>query len=161
MKHEELLAKYARKRTDIVARLAHFEAVGRKGGRSNDDIARLGQGRVYLNFILALHGLLSEKYGKRVMCWGDIILHHPELVAELPRDLIVLNWNYEAQEHYDQVEAFAACGLPQIHPNGYVEPPIVTLGEDLESAAKLLAELPSGQKTYTIGKALRFLREGA
>ena len=34
MKHEELLAKYARKRTDIVARLAHFEAVGRKGGRT-------------------------------------------------------------------------------------------------------------------------------
>jgi NAD(P)H-dependent flavin oxidoreductase YrpB (nitropropane dioxygenase family) len=52
----------------------------------------------------------------------------------------------------------SACGLPQIHSDGYVEPPIVTLGEDLESAGKLLAELPPGQKTYTIGKALRYLR---
>jgi N-glycosylase/DNA lyase len=34
MKHEELLAKYARKRADIAARLAHFEQVGKKGGRS-------------------------------------------------------------------------------------------------------------------------------
>ncbi|MCX6771220.1 MAG: N-glycosylase/DNA lyase [Candidatus Micrarchaeota archaeon] len=34
MKHEELLAKYARQRRDIEARLAHFESVGRKGGRA-------------------------------------------------------------------------------------------------------------------------------
>jgi len=33
MKHDELLAKYARKRSEIEARLAHFEAVGKKGGR--------------------------------------------------------------------------------------------------------------------------------
>ena len=33
MKHEELLAKYARKRNEIAARLAHFEQVGKKGGR--------------------------------------------------------------------------------------------------------------------------------
>jgi N-glycosylase/DNA lyase len=33
MKHEELLAKYARQRQDIAARLAHFEKVGKKGGR--------------------------------------------------------------------------------------------------------------------------------
>ena len=34
MKHEELLAKYARKRYEIAARLAHFEQVGKKGGRT-------------------------------------------------------------------------------------------------------------------------------
>ena len=34
MKHEELLATYARKRQDIEARLAHFGHVGKKGGRA-------------------------------------------------------------------------------------------------------------------------------
>ena len=34
MKHEELLAKYARQRRDIAARLAHFDSVGKKGGRA-------------------------------------------------------------------------------------------------------------------------------
>ena len=33
MKHEELLAKYARSRRNIEARLAHFESIGKKGGR--------------------------------------------------------------------------------------------------------------------------------
>ena len=34
MKDEELLAKYARQRVDIRARLSHFESVGKKGGRA-------------------------------------------------------------------------------------------------------------------------------
>jgi NAD(P)H-dependent flavin oxidoreductase YrpB (nitropropane dioxygenase family) len=53
----------------------------------------------------------------------------------------------------------AACGVPQVRQDGYVEPPIVTLGEDLESARDLLAALPPGHETYSIGKALKFLRE--
>lgn len=52
----------------------------------------------------------------------------------------------------------AAAAVPQVHPDGYVEPPIVTLGEDLDSARELTASLPPGHETYTIGKALKFLR---
>lgn len=53
----------------------------------------------------------------------------------------------------------AAAGQPQLRQGGYVEPPIVTLGEDLSSARELLAALPPGHETYSIGKALKFLRE--
>jgi len=52
----------------------------------------------------------------------------------------------------------AAAGMPQACPDGRTEPPIVTLGEDLDSARDLLAELPPGHETYSIGKALKFLR---
>ncbi|OGR63906.1 MAG: hypothetical protein A2X31_10695 [Elusimicrobia bacterium GWB2_63_22] len=55
----------------------------------------------------------------------------------------------------------AATGFPQVCAGGYVEPPIVTLGEDLESARELLAQLPEGQETYTIGKVLGYLRAKA
>jgi len=55
----------------------------------------------------------------------------------------------------------AAAGVPQICHGGYVEPPIVTLGEGLDAAKELLAQLPPGQETYTIGRALKFLREAA
>jgi len=53
----------------------------------------------------------------------------------------------------------SACGFPQVCQGGYVEPAIVTLGEDLDSVRKLQAALPPGQETYTIGKALKHLRE--
>jgi NAD(P)H-dependent flavin oxidoreductase YrpB (nitropropane dioxygenase family) len=55
---------------------------------------------------------------------------------------------------------FSAAGFPQVHRDGYVEPAIVTLGEDLRSAKELLADLAPGQETYTISKAIRYLRKG-
>jgi hypothetical protein len=88
--------------------------LGRKGGKSNAAIAAKGQGRVYIEHILNIHRLLTEKYGKQVMLWGDIILHHPDLVPEMPKDLIVLNWGYEPLESFPQVDLFADSGLPQI-----------------------------------------------
>ena len=53
----------------------------------------------------------------------------------------------------------AAAGLPQVRGDGYVEPPIVTLGEDFQTVRELLAVLPPGQETYTIGKLIMFLRQ--
>ena len=32
--------------------------------------------------------------------WGDIILHQPELIAELPKDIIALCWGYDADHPY-------------------------------------------------------------
>ncbi len=55
----------------------------------------------------------------------------------------------------------AAAGVPQVHPDGYIEPPVITLGENLSSARELLAKLPAGQETYSIGKALLYLRGAA
>ncbi|MBI4655252.1 MAG: nitronate monooxygenase [Elusimicrobia bacterium] len=52
----------------------------------------------------------------------------------------------------------ATAGFAQIRAGGYVEPPIVTLGEDFHAVRELLALSPPGQETYTIGKLILFLR---
>jgi NAD(P)H-dependent flavin oxidoreductase YrpB (nitropropane dioxygenase family) len=54
----------------------------------------------------------------------------------------------------------ATAGLAQIRSDGYMEPPIVTLGDDFQTARELLALLPPGQEIYSIGKLLLFLRKG-
>lgn len=64
-------------------------------GRSKALCARRGQGRVYLDFLKQIHREVSRR-GKVMMFWGDIILHHPELIRELPDDCVALNWGYEA-----------------------------------------------------------------
>lgn len=51
----------------------------------------------------------------------------------------------------------AAAGFPQTWPNGYKEPSIVTLGDEISHVRKLMASLPPGQKTYSIGKALQYI----
>jgi hypothetical protein len=49
-----------------------------------------------------------------MLVWGDILLHHPELVGELPRDVIILNWGYDAAPDYPQVQVFANAALQQV-----------------------------------------------
>ena len=69
-----------------------FDLLG--GGRSAAAVRERGEGRVYLDFLKQV-AALARKHGKRPMFWGDVILKHPELVPELPKDLIALDWGYE------------------------------------------------------------------
>ena len=66
-------------------------------GRSAAAIREKGWHRVYLDFIRKVHALCAAR-GHTMMFWGDIILHRPELISELPEDVIALNWGYE-QDH--------------------------------------------------------------
>ena len=48
-----------------------------------------------------------------MMFWGDIIMQHPELIGEIPRDATALEWGYEHDHPYDaDTKAFKKAGLP-------------------------------------------------
>ena len=80
-------------------------------GRSKDECARRGRERVYLDFLQALHARLAAR-GVRMQFWGDIVLTRPELIGELPRDAVALEWGYEAGHPFEENSArFAASGL--------------------------------------------------
>ncbi len=71
-----------------------------------------GVGQVYLDFLMKIYQDISRR-GYTMQFWGDIILHHPELVPALPRDLIALEWGYEFDHPFDEHGAqFAAAGVP-------------------------------------------------
>ena len=80
-------------------------------GRSREACEQRGPGRVYLEFMLKIHGELSQR-GKVMQFYGDIVLHHPELITKLPRDVIALNWGYEADHPFNkESRLFAKAGL--------------------------------------------------
>jgi hexosaminidase len=81
-------------------------------GRSREACERRGLGRVYLEFMLKIHEHLSRQ-GRIMQFYGDIILHHPELIAELPREIIALDWGYEAEHPFaEESRLFARAGVP-------------------------------------------------
>jgi hypothetical protein len=81
-------------------------------GRSRELVKKLGEGRVYLEFLKKIHALVSAR-GRRMAFWGDIILDHPELVPEIPPDAVALEWGYEADHPFGAHGArFAAAGVP-------------------------------------------------
>ena len=80
-------------------------------GRSAAAVAEKGAGRVYLEFLEKVAELVRRR-GKRPMFWGDVILRHPELVPELPKDLIALDWGYEGNHPFmDEAQKFRDAGL--------------------------------------------------
>ncbi len=81
-------------------------------GRSAEYVRKQGEGRIYLDFLKKVHTLVTAR-GRRMAFWGDIIIHHPELICELPRDMLALEWGYEADHPFDAHGAhFAASGIP-------------------------------------------------
>jgi hypothetical protein len=81
-------------------------------GQSRRLCERRGKGRVYVDFLKRIHREATKR-GRRMMFWGDIILHHPELIGELPGDVIALNWGYEADHPFEKEAAtFAKSGVP-------------------------------------------------
>ncbi len=75
------------------------EVFGLHLGRCAAEVKERGVGRVYLEFLQKIFDLV-RKHGCQPAFWGDIIVKYPELVAELPRDAVALEWGYEADHPF-------------------------------------------------------------
>jgi hypothetical protein len=83
-------------------------------GKGKNKVAAEGNGvgRLYVDF---LNQVIShvKSYDKQVMFWGDIILHHPELLCDIPKDVILLNWDYNPEVNEENAKIFADSGFTQ------------------------------------------------
>ncbi len=75
------------------------EVFGLSLGRCAAAVKAAGEGRVYLDFLLKIFRIVEE-HGRRPAFWGDIILKFPELIAEIPRSAVALEWGYEADHPF-------------------------------------------------------------
>jgi len=80
-------------------------------GQSFPIAQRKGKGRLYLDHVREL-ARLAAGHGKRLMIWGDIVHHYPELIPSLPRNLTVLDWGYTHDHPFDRVSRFQEAGVP-------------------------------------------------
>ncbi|MBM3890353.1 MAG: hypothetical protein FJ388_14670, partial [Verrucomicrobia bacterium] len=82
-------------------------------GRSKEKAAEIGVDGLYLQHMKRLREILLP-YGKRLMFWGDIALHHKDMIPKLPKDYVVMNWTYGGATNYiARLEPFKAAGLDQ------------------------------------------------
>ncbi len=108
---DELLTELLHHFTSQMVNVGGDETIELGYGRSKSKCEEIGKGRVYLNYLLGLRDI-ADRQGRRIQFWGDIILHHPELIPELPKDIIAMVWGYEHDHPFDQeCAAFKASGL--------------------------------------------------
>lgn len=105
--YDELLPHFSSRKFNIGC----DETFDLGAGKSKNLCESRGTGRVYLEFLLNLYEEVKLR-GFQPLFWGDIILQHPELVAEIPKDMVALEWGYEANHPFaEHARMFKASGL--------------------------------------------------
>jgi hypothetical protein len=72
--------------------------VERRAGVGDGGKAR-AQADLYFEFVQKI-ARACEKHGKRPMMWADIALTHPEMLGNLPRNMLGLAWWYEPTDKF-------------------------------------------------------------
>ncbi len=106
--YDELLPNFSSRQFNVGC----DETVDLGQGRSKSECEARGTARVYLDFLLKIYRAVQAR-GHTMMLWGDIIVQHPELMTELPKDVIALEWGYDADHPFDEHGTrFAVAGIP-------------------------------------------------
>ncbi len=87
-------------------------------GRSKAYCDKIGKDKAYIEFVKKLCNHILE-LGCKPMMWGDIIGKYPELVKELPAEMVYLNWDYSPNVKEDETRKFAQanavfCNCPGV-----------------------------------------------
>lgn len=70
-------------------------------GYSKQLVEEIGYAQVYKKHVLKLNDIVKD-HGKRSWIWGDIMLQYPELIEQLPKDMIVGTWTYDSRDSFDE-----------------------------------------------------------
>jgi hypothetical protein len=82
-------------------------------GQSREAAKSRGVGAIYFEHLNKVREVLKP-YDRRLMFWGDIALNHPDLIGSIPKDMIVMNWDYAARDdHMSRIKPFKDAGLEQ------------------------------------------------
>src|SRR6266403_786178 len=119
-------------------------------GQSRDAARTRGVGAIYFEHLNRVRDILKP-YNRRLMFWGDIALHHPDLIGNIPKDMIVMNWQYGARDEFgSSIQPFKDAGLEQFACPGAQN--WNQIFPNLEAARKNITNfVRDGQKAGAIG----------
>jgi len=119
-------------------------------GQSRDAAKARGVGAIYFEHLNRVRDVLKP-YNRRLMFWGDIALNHPDLIGQIPKDMIVMNWQYGARDDFgNSIRPFKDAGLEQFACPGAQN--WNQIFPNLEAARKNIVNfVRDGQKAGAIG----------
>lgn len=105
--------------------------------------------RVHLEHYMRIYDI-CKKYNKKVLMYSDIPLHHLEMISELPKDVIIVDWHYRGSDDYPSTKIFNDAGLPY-----FVSPSVwnflTTFPTNLNALPNIYYIIKSGMENGSIG----------
>ncbi len=80
-------------------------------GKSEELVKRVGRGPAHAAHYRRINDLLKGR-DKTMIMYGDIILKYPEILDLIPKDIVLMDWQYEPMDHYPTVDVLGSKGFP-------------------------------------------------
>lgn len=83
-------------------------------GASKSRVKKVGAGRVHAEYFTQLHDHIKSKLSRQTMLYSDMLLHHPDSLQSMPRDMILVDWHYDPDDKLTSVKKLHDAGYPVI-----------------------------------------------
>ncbi|HKI45423.1 MAG TPA: family 20 glycosylhydrolase [Balneolales bacterium] len=80
-------------------------------GASKKAVNRYGLATVNARYYRKVYDYVKS-HGKKVMMYGDMLLRNPDVLSQLPKDIIIFDWHYGASDEFPSTEVFARAHQP-------------------------------------------------
>jgi len=120
-------------------------AVGQ--GKSAEAVKAKGIEQVYADYYTRMNDLIKS-HGKTMMMYGDIVLNHPGILKLLPKDIVMMYWDYGDAAHHPGFDTLAQSGLTTVSLSALWDwanlyPMYAFAFKNIENLARQTAELKS------------------
>ncbi len=75
-------------------------------GYSAEAVSRFGKTAVFKEHLERVCAIVRACGAEKIFIWGDSIQSHPELLAQLPDDVVCVDWNYNAMESFPSLRSY-------------------------------------------------------
>lgn len=83
-------------------------AIGK--GRSAEAVKEKGIERVFADYYTKMNDLVKS-HGQTMMMYADIVLNHPAMIDLLPKDIVMMFWDYSPRDEYPGLSTLRDKGL--------------------------------------------------
>ena len=82
-------------------------------GANKDRVAASDLATVHAEHYKRLFDII-KKHKKKPMMYGDVLLNNPTILDKIPKDVIIIDWHYGAQDSFSSPAIFKSTGFPFI-----------------------------------------------
>ena len=80
-------------------------------GANKDRVAASDLATVHAEHYKRLFDII-RKHKKKPMMYGDVILNNPTILDKIPKDVVIIDWHYGAQDSFSSPATFKNAGFP-------------------------------------------------
>ena len=86
-------------------------------GKSAGAVKEKGIERVYADYYTRLDDTVKAN-GKTMMMYADIVLNHPGVIPMLPRDIVMMYWDYAVKDDHPGLDSLVKSGFTTVSLSG-------------------------------------------